>query len=150
MRNPKKRDRRIVVNSFAVSRPALRYALLMRYITRTLLLLSLCATFASGTAHAQQQNTVYRYCYVGKPPYGAVVFFSEAFAVDIGVYNVGIQNAFHSYVSARHDPDTMAGGQCMGPYDSRREAEDALNDHIAESRRDGKQVVLTWWRYSGG
>src|SRR5688572_30272987 len=120
----------------------------MRSIAR-ILVLSLCACFVFGAAQAQQPTTVFRYCYVGKPPYGAVVYFSEAFAVDVGVYPVGIQNAFHSYVSARHDPDTMAGGQCMGAYDTRAEAENALNDHIAESRRDGKQVVLTWWRYRG-
>jgi len=77
------------------------------------------------------------------------VYFSEAFGVASGTYEVGIRNAFHSFVAGRVDPDASAGGQCMGPYETMGDAENALNDHMAETRRDGHDVVTTWWSYRG-
>jgi hypothetical protein len=112
-------------------------------------LLTACALLPLGSARAEYGNVVYHYCYVGKPPYSEVIYFSEAFGVASGTYSVGIENAFHSYVAARHDPGASAGGQCMGPYETLSDAENALNDHIADRRRDGKDVVMTWWHYNG-
>lgn len=120
----------------------------MKFLPKTALL-ACFALVPLNAAQAQYGEVVYHYCYVGKPPYSQTLYFSEAFGVERGTYEVGIRNDWHSYVAARHDPDASAGGQCMGPYESRREAENALNDHIAESRRDGKSVVTTWWRYRG-
>jgi hypothetical protein len=111
--------------------------------------LSVFALLPFDSARAAYGDVVYHYCYVGKPPYSQVLYFSEVFGVSRGTYSVGIENAFHSYVSARHDPSASAGGQCMGPYETRQDAENAMNDHIAESRRDGKDAVMTWWRYRG-
>ncbi|MDP2260802.1 MAG: hypothetical protein Q8J89_13915 [Caulobacter sp.] len=91
----------------------------------------------------------YRYCYVGKPPYGETVYFSEAFRVDRGTYAVGIENAFNSFITGRYDSQVMSGAVCMGPYDSAGEAASALNDHLGERRRAGKAVVMTLWRYRG-
>ena len=117
--------------------------------TLRMLLLAIFSLLPLGSVQAQYSDVVFHYCYVGKPPYSDTLYFSEAFGVPRGTYAVGIQNSFHSYVAARHDPTASAGGQCMGPYESRGQAEAALNDHIAEARRDGKQVVTTWWRYRG-
>ena len=116
--------------------------------TKAVFIGALAALFMN-VARAEYGDVVYHYCFVGKPPYSEVVYFSEAFGVARGTYGVGIQNSFHSFIAARHDPSASAGGQCMGPYETRNDAETALNDHIAERRRDGKEVVLTWWRYRG-
>lgn len=97
----------------------------------------------------QSDSADYRYCYVGKSPYGDPVYFSEAFRVDRGTYAVGIQNDFNSYVTGRYDSNVISGAVCMGPYDSMGEAASALNDHLGERRRAGKSVVTTYWRYRG-
>jgi hypothetical protein len=131
-----------------IRRPRIRDDSDMKISAKTLLI-CLCASFSLGTVRAEYGDVVYHYCYVGKPPYSAVVYFSESFGAARGTYGVGIQNSFHSYVSARHDADASAGGQCMGPYETRGDAENALNAHVAELRRDGKDVVMTWWRYRG-
>ena len=110
---------------------------------------SACAMLLMGNVQASYGDVVYHYCYVGKPPYGETVYFSEAFGVASGTYEVGIRNAFHSFVAGRVDPDASAGGQCMGPYETMGDAENALNDHMAETRRDGHDVVTTWWSYRG-
>ena len=120
----------------------------MKFKSRAIFFGALAALFMNG-AQAQYGDVVYHYCYVGKPPYSNVLYFSEAFGVARGTYDVGIENAFHSYVAARHDPDASAGGQCMGPYETMQDAQNALNDHIADRRRNGKDVVVTWWRYRG-
>jgi hypothetical protein len=112
-------------------------------------LITACALLPVGSVRAEYGDVVYHYCYVGKPPYSEVVYFSDAFGVDRGTYSVGIENSFHSFIAARHDPDASAGGQCMGPYETHSDAEDALNDDIADRRRNDKDVVMTWWRYSG-
>lgn len=115
---------------------------------KSLLVIASMTLFLSS-AQAGYGETIYYYCYVGKPPYGNVVYFSQSFGAKYDTHDVGIENAFHSYVAARHDPDASAFGQCMGPYESRSDAENELNDHIAERRRAGKQVVMTWWSYRG-
>jgi hypothetical protein len=117
--------------------------------TIRMLFLAVLALSPLGSAQAQYGDVIFHYCYVGKPPYSNVLYFSEAFGVPRDTYETGIRNAFHGYIAARHDPEASAGGQCMGPYETRNQAENALNEHIAEARRDGKGVVLTWWRYRG-
>ena len=77
------------------------------------------------------------------------MYFSDVFAASAGVYHVGISNAFDGFVAARIDPEAQSGASCMGPYDDHQEAENQLNDHIAERRRAGKNVVLTDWSYHG-
>lgn len=98
---------------------------------------------------AQYGPVVYHYCYVNAPPYGQTVYFSDSFGVKSDTYEVGIQNAFNAFVTGRFDSNVISGAQCMGPYATMREAADELNEHMGERRRDGKQVVMTWWRYSG-
>ena len=112
---------------------------------------SACAMLLMSNVQASYGDVVYHYCYVGKPPYGKVMYFSEAFGVPSGTYEVGITNAFHSFVAARLDPEASAGGSCMGPYETMSDAENALNDDIADEperstfrrpARRGRQLAL--------
>jgi hypothetical protein len=109
-----------------------------------LALLVLAAPFAG---QAQEDKPVYYYCFIGKPPYGNPLFFSETFSAKLAVDDADIRLSFASYIAARHEPSAMAGALCMR-HDTMREAADALNDHIAKSRRDGVGVVVTNWRFS--
>jgi hypothetical protein len=117
---------------------------MLRKAAIALALTVLAAPFAGK---AQEDQTRYHYCFVGKPPYGNPLFFSEAFGAKQSVDDIDIRLAFASYVAARHEPTASAGALCMR-YDTLREATDALNDHIAKSRRDGLGVALTLWRFS--
>lgn len=117
-------------------------------------LMAMASGFPAGAGspqliRAQYDTADYRYCYVAKQPYGETVYFSEAFRTDRGTYAVGIENAFNSYITGRYDSEVISGAVCMGPYDSMGEAASALNDHMGERRRAGKNVGMTLWRYHG-
>jgi hypothetical protein len=118
---------------------------MLKKLALALALTVLAAPFAG---QAQEDKPVYYYCFIGKPPYGNPLFFSETFSAKMSVDDADIRLSFASYIAARHDPSTMAGALCMR-HDTSREATDALNDHIAKSRRDGVGVVTTLWRFSG-
>ena len=115
-------------------------------LKKTAVALALIVLSAPLAGQAQEDKTQYHYCFVGKPPYGNPLFFSESFGARQSVDDIDIRLAFASYVAARHEPTASAGALCMR-YDTLREATDALNDHIAKSRRDGLGVVTTLWRY---
>ena len=114
------------------------------------LAIALAVTIAAApiASQAQEDKTQYHYCFVGKPPYGNPLYFSEAFGAKQSVDDITIRLAFAAYVAARHEPTASAGALCMR-YDTMREAADELNEHIAKSRRDGRGVALTGWRFSG-
>ena len=118
-------------------------------LKRAAIALALTVLAAPLAGQAQEDKTQYHYCFIGKPPYGNPIFFSEAFAAKQSVDDITIRLAFASYVAARHEPTASAGALCMR-YDTMREAADELNEHIAKSRRDGVGVVVTLWRFSGG
>jgi hypothetical protein len=117
-------------------------------------ILRLVAAVIAGTtiataAQAEDGRSDWRYCQLAIQPYGKTVYFSEVFVVEDGTYGRGIENAFNSFVTARHDPDAISGAICLGPYESRSDAENALNDGIGRVRRMGNRVVFTQWRYHG-
>lgn len=94
------------------------------------------------------QEPDYRYCVLSGQPNGRTVYVSRVFSVSGGTYAVGIENSYNAFVSARFDPRSSSGANCLGPYDSAREAEDERNANIAQRRRDGISVVETRWSYS--
>ena len=116
-------------------------------LKKTAIVLALSVFAAPPAGQAQDDKTQYHYCFVGKPPYGNPLYFSEAFGAKQSVDDIDIRLAFASYIAARHEPTASAGALCMR-YDTMREAADELNDHIAKSRRDGLGVAVTLWRFS--
>lgn len=111
------------------------------------MLTCLCGALgASAPSMADYGAFAYHYCYASE---GETYYFSEIFTLETGKWDQGAENSFHSFVTGRLADGPLDHWQCMGPYETATEAEDKMNDHIGERRRDGDDVVLTRWRYHG-
>ena len=58
-------------------------------LKKTAIVLALSVFAAPPAGQAQEDKTQYHYCFVGKPPYGNPLYFSEAFgakqSVDVAI-----------------------------------------------------------------
>ncbi len=110
-------------------------------LAATLMLAAAAPLTAAGDA-------AYLYCYATESDI-QVYYFSSVFAKENPTFSMGAENAFRSHVNARLAEGLVDFVLCMGPYESRTEAMNELNDHITTARHDGNDIVGSRWRYRG-
>ena len=114
-----------------------------------LISLLVAAVSVLSTHGADVRSDDYRFCKASEPNYGRYHLYSTVFSVEDGTYHVGIQNSFYSFANAYDGREFGASVICFGPYDTWQEAEDQKNAYLTQNRRDGHDVSLARWAYSG-
>ncbi|KLE32446.1 hypothetical protein [Aurantiacibacter luteus] len=97
-------------------------------------------------ADAAQSATTYHYCWAMA---GNRSFYSDVFADSRNTYHVAFENSWNSFLRANVSNLSGLRTGCKGPYDTRREAVDELNEDRAGDRDGGYEPVLTNWGYRG-
>ena len=75
--------------------------------------------------------------------------YSSVFRLKAGINPTGVQNSFHSYVSANFNEQIKGSALCFTTIDNYQEAENMRNDYIGRKRRNGWTVYTVNWAYRG-
>jgi hypothetical protein len=120
------------------------------------LIIILAFTVATLPTPAQPQGRDWGYCWTSishlDPTSGRFLVsrnvYSSVFTLKANGLHIGVQNSFHSHISALYD-GSIGQPVCFTTISGYQEAIDSRNNNISMSRRSGFGIDVINWSYRG-